>query len=443
MRRLTAALIAAGLLIVPQASRAASRPGVTRHVLDNGLTVIIKENPQSDLVVTEAVVRAGPRVEESRQAGITFFVRAMLLRGTGRRSGAEIAEAIESVGGQLGGGTTADFTALYTITTSRHVDAGMNLVADLLTDARFDPQDVETQRRVSLSRIAQNTDQPLQQAIDLFNATLYPYHSYAQSVFGTAESVGSLTRDDLVAFYRGYFTAPNIVLVVTGNIAPDVALNKVRRAFGGLRADPPPRRTGWLRAVERALAPAPQAPQEIRQTRAISAAWIALGYLTVPVGHRDFPALRVLNAILGEGQSSRLFVAIREKRGLAYQVGSALPPRAGPGYIRLSAGTAPPALSAVVAEMLEQVERLRADAPPADEVEKARRGVIGRYALAHEDLEAHAFYLGWYEMLGVGYEFDALFPELIARVTPEDVLRVSRRYLTNHVLAVVAPPTAR
>lgn len=146
MRRLIAILIAAALLILPQASRAASRPGVTRHVLDNGLTVIIKENPQSDLVVTEAVVRAGPRVEESRQAGITFFVRAMLLRGTGRRSGAEIAEAIESVGGQLGGGTAADFTALYTITTSRHVDAGMNLVADLLTDARFDPQDVETQR---------------------------------------------------------------------------------------------------------------------------------------------------------------------------------------------------------------------------------------------------------------------------------------------------------
>ncbi|MGH7185132.1 MAG: insulinase family protein, partial [Pseudomonadota bacterium] len=105
-RRLTAVLIAVGLLMLPPASGAESRPGVTRHVLENGLTVIMKENPQSDLVVTEAIVRAGARVEESRQAGITFFVRAMVLRGTGRRSAGDIAETIESVGGQLGGGTT-------------------------------------------------------------------------------------------------------------------------------------------------------------------------------------------------------------------------------------------------------------------------------------------------------------------------------------------------
>lgn len=443
LRPLGVALLIAGLTALPQtapSASAAARPGVTRHVLDNGLTVIIKENPNSDLVVTEAIVRAGPRLEDPRVAGITFFVRAMLLRGTTRRSGAEIAEAVESVGGQYGGGTTADFTSLYTITASRHLDVGMALLAELLTDARFDPGEVEIQRRVSLSRIEQNGDQPLQQALDQFNAALYPYHPYARSVFGTAESVGGLTRDDLIAFYRAYFTAPNIVLVIAGNVMREAALDKARRAFAGLRAAPPPPRAGWLRAVERALAPAPQASQEIRQTRATSAAWIALGYLTVPAGHPDFPALRVLNAILGEGQSSRLFVEIREKRGLAYQVGSALPLRAGPGYIRLSAGTAPPMATAVVTEMLGQVERLREGAPPADEVEKARRGIIGRYALAHEELESQAFYLGWYEMLGVGYEYDAAFSDLIARVTPNDVVRVARRYMAHHVLVVVAPP---
>ncbi len=443
MRRLFVLIAIAGLVVSSLPPTASSRQAAARYVLENGLTVIIKENPASDLVVTEALVRAGPRVEEPRQAGITFFVRAMLPRGTQRRSGAEIAQAIESVGGRLGGGTGADFTALYTITTSRHVDVGMDLLADLLTDARFDAQDVETQRRVSLSRIGQSGDQPLQQAIDLFTTALYPYHSYAQSVLGTSESVGALSRDDLVSFYREYFTAPNIVLVVAGNLPQEAALDKARRAFARLRADPPPRRTGWLRAVERALAPAPSAPQEVRQIRAVSAAWIALGYLTVAAGHRDFPALRVLNSILGEGQSSRLFVEIREKRGMAYQVGSSLPIRAGPGYIRLSAGTDPPNLSAVVAGMLREVDRLRTDAPPPDEIEKARRGIIGRYALAHEDLEAQAFYPGWYEVLGVGFEYDQQFPALVARVAPGDVLRVARRYLNNHVLAVVAPATAR
>ncbi len=419
------------------------QPGTTRHVLDNGLVVIVKENPSSDLVVTEALVRGGPRLEDPATSGMTFFVRGLLVRGTARRTGAEIAQTIESLGGQLGGGTGADFTTLYAITPGRHVDVAMEVLADLLTNARFDPQDVETQRRVSLSRINQSADQPLSRAFDLFNGTLYPYHPYAQPVLGTAESVSALTRAQLLEFYQRHFTAPNIVLVVAGNVTQAAAIDKVKRAFAGLRAGAVPHRTRWLRLVERALAPPPAASQEVRESRAISAAWISLGYLGVRAGHRDFAPLRVLNAILGEGLSSRLFVEIRDKRGLAYQISSSLPLRAGPGFIRLSAGTDPLHLSTVVAGMLREVERLRAESPPAEEVEKAKRGIIGRYALAREELESQAFHLGWYEILGVGYDYDARFPQEIAQVSPADVQRVARQYLVNHVLAIVAPPTAR
>jgi predicted Zn-dependent peptidase len=439
------ALLVAGLATFGMPSRAAVpvAGGPTRYRLANGLTVIVSENRSSDLVVAQALIRAGTRLEDPAQSGITFFVRGMLVRGTQRRTATEIAQTIEGVGGLMGGGTGADFTSIYTITPSRHLDVGLDLLADLLSDARFDPQDIETQRRISLSRISQNEDQPLQHAIDLFNATLYPYHPYAHSVLGTRETVSSLTREHLVAFYRSFFTAPNTVLVVAGNIATNQALEKVERAFGRLRTEPSPRRHGWLRAVERALAPPLPAPREVRESRAIAAAWIALGYLGVPVGHQDFPALRVLSALLGEGMSSRLFVQIRERAGLAYQVGSVLPVRAGPSHLRIIAGTDPPNLSTVVAAMLREVERLRAEAPPAEDVAQAKRSIIGRYALAREDLEQRAFYLGWYEVLGVGFEYDARFAEEIGRVTPEDLLRVARRYLTSHVLAVVAPPTAR
>ena len=438
-----AVALAAAVVASPPGVASVPRSSISRHVLENGLTVIIKENPASDLVVTEALVRAGPRVEEAGQSGITFFVRGMLVRGTQRRSQAEIAQAIESIGGQLGGGTLSDFTTLYAITTSRHLDVGVELVADLLTNAKFEPQDVETQRRVALSRISQNADQPLQRAVDLFNATLYPYHPYGQPVLGTPESTGALTREQLLAFYRTYFTASNTVLIVAGNVTEAEALEKVKRAFAGMRSEGLPSKIRWLRVVERALAPLPSGPREVRETRSIAAAWIALGYMGVSIGHRDFTALRVLNAILGEGVTSRLWIEIREKRGLAYQVGSSLPMRAGPSHLRLSAGTDPPNLSAVVQGMLREVERLRADAPPADEVEKTKRGIIGRYALAREELESQALYLGWYEVLGVGYDYDKRFPQEITRVTPADVLRVARQYLGSYVLAVVAPGTAK
>lgn len=444
-RIVIAVLALVGLVAARPSPPVASAPssGASRHVLGNGLTVVIKENPSSDLVVTEALVRAGTRVEEEHQSGITNFVREMVVRGTHRRTAAEIAQSIESVGGRIGGVTGADLTSVYVINPSRHLDAGMESLADLLTNARFDAQDVETQRRVSLSRISQNADQPAQRSLNLFTGALYPYHPYARPSAGTTESVASLTRDQLVEFYRSYFTAPNTVLVVAGNITEAQALEKVKRAFAGLRSDPAPRRIGWMRIVERALAPPLPGPLEIRETRPIAGAWISLGYLGVPFGHRDFAALRVLNAILGEGPASRLFTEVREKRGLAYGVGSALPVRAGPGYVRLSAGTDPPNLSAVVATMLREVERLRTETPPADEVEKAKRGIIGRYALGREELEQQAFLLGWYEILGVGYDYDARFPQEIAAVTSADVHRVARQYLTNHVLAVVAPAAAR
>lgn len=415
----------------------------SRHLLESGLTVIVKPNPASDLVVVEALIRAGPRLEEPAQSGVTFFVRSMLVRGTHSRSADQIAQAIEGVGGLLGGGTGSDFTSLYAVTPSRYLNLGMNLVADLLTNARFDHQDVEIQRGVSLSRIRQNADQPLQRAVDLLSDALYPYHPYALPVVGSGETVAALTREQMLEFYQAHFTASNIVLVVVGNTTEAQALEEARRAFSGLRTGPPPRRIRWLRTVERALVPPLTSRHEVREVRPIAAAWIAMGYLGVPVGHRDFAPLRVLNAILGEGMSSRLFTEIRDRRGLAYQIGSALLARAGPGHIRLIAGTDPSTLSVVTAAMLREVERLRAEAPSVEELERAKQGVIGRHALAREELEAQAFYLGWYEILGVGFAYDERFPEEIGRVTASDVLRVAQRYLTVPALAVVAPHHAR
>lgn len=442
MRLLAAALLVSLLAASGPAAGATvvfRQAAASRHLLENGLTVIVKPNPVSDLVVVEALVRAGPRLEEPAQSGVTFFVRSMLVRGTHRRSADQIAQTIEGIGGLLGGGTGSDFTSLYTVTPGRHLDLGMELVADLLANARFDPRDIETQRGVGLSRIRQNADQPLQRAVDLLGAALYPFHPYAQPIIGTAETVAALTREQLLEFYLTHFTASNIVLVVAGNTTEAQALEKAKQAFGGLRAGSPPRRVRWLRTVERALVPPLASPQEVREVRPIAAAWIAMGYLGVPMGHRDFAALRVLSAILGEGMSSRLFTEIRERRGLAYQVGSAYLVRAGPGHIRLSAGTDPSTLPAVTAAMLREVERLRAEVPPADELERARRGIIGRYALAREELEAQAFYLGWYEILGVGFAYDERFPEEIDRVTAGDVLRAARRYLTVPALVIVAP----
>ncbi|MDR7555855.1 MAG: pitrilysin family protein [Armatimonadota bacterium] len=404
--------------------------------------VIVRERPARGLVVVEALVRAGPRTEPPDDAGVAALVRSLLPRGTHRRTAQEIAATIEAAGGFLGGSTFPDVTSLYAVVPAVRAQVAFDLVADLLANARFDPEEVESQRRLALARMQQVADQPLQRAVELSNAALYPYHPYGRPLAGTPATVSALARDQLLAFYRTHYTAANAVVTVAGELPAADALAHARRAFGTLPPGTLPPRLRWLRAVERALAP-PPVPQQVREVQATAAAWIVAAYLTVPVGHPDFAALRVLNAILGEGAASRLWVEVRERRGLAYQVGSVLAARAGPGFLRLIAGTDPPNLSTVLAILEAEVARLRDAAPAPGEVDLAKRSIAGRTALARQDLEAEAYALGWQELLGLGVDYEARFLAQVARITPDDVHRVARRYLAGGVVAIVAPASAR
>ncbi len=433
-----------GLIVFPAALSSPSplhaAAPVSRRVLPGGLTVLVKENPTADLVATEVLVRAGPRVETAEEAGISSFVQGMVLRGTERRSATEIALAVEGVGGVLRTGTATDYSEYSVVSLSRYADVALDVLADLVTGAKFDPADVETQRRISLSRIRSQADQPLSRALDLIAARLYGMHPYATPLLGTLETAPRFTRDQLLTFYRTFYTAPNMVIVVAGHVTADDAVEKVRRSFGRIRAEPLPPRIRLLPAVERALAPRPTERQEVRETQQTSAAWIVVGYLGVEVGHRDWTPLRVLSGVLGEGGSSRLFVDIREKQGLAYQVGSSFPTRAGPNMLLLLAGTDPATAPRLLDGLLEEVTRAQREVVPAQELERAKQRIIGRHLIDHEDLQRQAFLLGFYELLGAGFAFDARLPQLIARVTAAEVQRVAQFYLQYPTVAVVAPP---
>jgi len=428
------------LASVPHPTIAAPAATVTKHVLSTGLTLLVKEVPAADLVDVDVLIGAGPRVEEVGEAGIALFTRRAVLRGTERRSAAEIAQTLEGVGGVFGGGVSFDFTSLSVMTLSRHVDVAMDVLSDLVTGAKFDTAELETLRRLGLTGIRSAADQPLSRVQELVAGRLYAMHPYGNPILGTVESWSALTRERVVQFYRTFYSGPNMVVVVAGNITSEAALAKVRRFFGSVRSDPVPHRVRLLPAIERALAPRSSERQEIRETQRTSAAGVAVGYMGVEVGHRDWAALRVINAMVGEGLSGRLFVEIREKQGLVYTIGGVFPTRAGPSTLTFVAGTDPPNVARVVDGILREVARLQEGLVPAEDLERGKQRVIGVHAIAHEDLRSQAFNLGLYELLGVGYAFDARFPEVVAAVRAEDVQRVARLYLQHPIIAVVAPP---
>jgi zinc protease len=435
---LIAGLIGAILASSPPSSSAETAP--TFRILPNGLRVVVQESPGLGLVAVAVLVGASPRVEEPSEAGISILLRETMLRGTERRTGEEIAGALEGVGGSLVALTGPDHTEWTTLTRPQDLEIALELLADLFTNARLDPADIEAQRRRSLVRLSQQREQPQARAVELSNALVYHLHPYRNPLLGTPETLRAITREHLLRYYRAYYTAPNMVVGIAGDVRAPVAIAKLFRAFAKVRVNLPPRPLRTLPGIERALMRRPVNRIEVREEQRTAAAWVAISYLGVPVGHPDWAPLRVLVTVLGSGLSSRLFLEVRERRGLAYSVGAGFPTLRGPAAVTLLSGVDPARVQDAVEAMLGEVAKLRTQPLSKEELEAAKNRVIGLHSIDHEDLRRRAFYPAWFELLGVGYAFDVGMREAIGRVTAADVQRVAHRYLLHPAIAVVAPP---
>ena len=434
--------LSAALLAGPHSAAAAGPnqllPAV--HRLPNGLRVVIKDTPGSGLVAAALLVGAAPRFEEEDQSGISVLAREVALQGTTSRTAGEIAGVLEGVGASLQAVTSVDYTQWAALTRPQHAGLALDLIADLVTNAAFRPDAIEPQRRLILSRLRQQQDSPQSRALDLALAHLYPLHPYGTPILGTAASVARITREQLVSYYQRYYTAPNMVLAIAGDLRAPVALATAARAFGSLRADPLPRRPRLLRVIEPALTPRPDTPLEIRESQRTAAAWIAISYLGVRIGDRDWAPLQVLTTILGGGGASRLFMEIRDRQGLAYSISAGFSRRAAAAPVFLTAGTDPPNAARVIRGMLDEIERLKATPVSPEELTRGRNRVVGLLSIDQEDLRQQAFYAAWGELLGVGPAVPERLAREIGEVGAADIQRVARRYLTNATVAVVLPP---
>jgi len=393
----------------------------------------------SGLVAVAVLVGASPRVEEHSQAGISILTREVMLQGTLRRSGEVLADALDSMGASLRALTGPDHTEWTLLVPVERMDPALELLVEVLTQPRFDPQAVETQRRISIVRLRQQREQPQARAVELANGLVYDLHPYRRPLLGTPEALERLDRNDLVRYHQTYYTAPNMVVSVAGDLPVATAVAKVVRAFRGLRDDPLPRRVKFLDVVENALMRRSQKRQEVFEVQQTASAWVAVSYLGVAVTHPDWAALRVAAGVLGGGMASRLFQSLRERQGLAYAVSAWFPTQKGPAALTMVAGVDPANVDRALQGMLREVEDLAIRRPSEKEITVARSRATGLHLLDHEDLRRRAFYPAWYELLGAGYRFDREVVDLLSRVTPQDVQRVARRYLQHPAVAVVGP----
>ncbi|QDZ39633.1 insulinase family protein [Euhalothece natronophila Z-M001] len=400
-----------------------TRQTIQRTTLDNGITLIVIENPTADIIAGRLFLKnAGNRVESPSQAGLSHLLSTVITKGTATLNAADIAEKIESVGAGINAETANDYFSLSLKTVSQDFPEIFSLVGEIMRAPSFPDSEVELEQALTLQAIAAQQEQPFNLAFNQLRSQMYPQHPYGSPVLGTEETVSALSVADLKSYHQTYFRPDNLVISLSGRITLEQAITEVKQVFGDWQPPATPQPTPSL------VSPTPQPYQEFMHQETQQSI-IMLGYLTASVKDSDYPILKLLNTYLGNGLSSRLFVELREKKGLAYDVSSLYPTRLEPSYFVTYMGTAPNNLEIAYQGLRQEVERLCEVQLTEEELQASKNKLLGQYALGKQSNGQLAQLFGWYETLNQGIEFDDRFQEMVAGVSSEQIQAVAQKYL--------------
>jgi len=403
-----------------------------RTILANGLRVVTSAMPHTRSVSVGFYVGAGSRYEDDPIAGVSHFLEHMLFKGTERRPTAqEISEEIEGVGGIMNAATDKELTVYWAKVGDQHFTRCLDVLADALLNSTFVPEEIEKERQVIIEELAMTEDSPADLAALLIDEVLWPDQPLGRDVGGSQKSVAALTREQIVGFVDRHYGPKTTVLSVAGNVQHDEVVRLADKLLAKWGTTP----SGtWFRAVEK---PSPKAALKSKKTEQ---AQVCLAVPALSSFHPDRYALDVLNTILGEGMSSRLFVEIREKLALAYDVHSYVAHFLDAGSLVVSAGVDPKRVEPTIVAILRELSKMR-EGIPERELHKAKELIKGRLQLRMEDTRAVASWLGTQELLRDEIlTVDAVL-DVIERVSIDDLNRVADDLLQPErmSLAVVGP----
>lgn len=406
-----------------------------RFVLPNGIVVLILPNLTTDIIAARLFLRSGSCWETAQTAGLLNLMASLLTKGTTELSSMEIAERVEFVGAGLGTDAATDYLLLSLKSVSADFPDLLTLAAQILRSPSFPESELELERRLTLQSLRAQQEHPLSVAFDLLRQALYPDHPYALSSLGTEASLAQLAQADLFEYHQRHFRPDNLVISIAGCIDPEITLNKVAATFGDWQAPAEP-----LPQLD--LVPPQFSPRQVQLAQATHQLVLMLGYLGPSVHETLYPAMKLLSTYLGNGMSSRLFVELREKRGLAYEVSTFYPTRLHAAPFGAYLGTAPD--NAVIAreQLQHELDILSHTRLSPNDLQTTKNKLLGQYALGKQTNAQLAQLFGWYETLGLGLGFDQIFQAQIAEVNLDDLQLAAQTYLAEPTLAAVGPDTA-
>jgi predicted Zn-dependent peptidase len=401
--------------------------------LPNGLTVATAEMPHMTSVSVGIWVGVGSRYEPAGVNGVCHFIEHLLFKGTKRRSARQISEAVEGLGGSLNAFTSEEMTCFHARAGAERLPDILDVLIDMILNSRFAPAEIQKERKVIKEEIAMYWDEPQHLVQELLNATLWPRQPLGRPITGTPETLDATSRARLIRYLHENYGCANTVIVAAGKLKHRSLLSLVS-----------PYSRHFSRGARPSYAAALEAQPEPRiclMTKKTEQTQIALGIRTFSRHDERRYALRLLNVILGENMSSRLFQVIREDRGLAYSIYSSPSFFDDTGDIVISAGLDLKNLEKTVRLIIRELQRLAKSPPSVMELRRARDYVLGQIDLGQEHTDTQMNWMGE-QLLGYGRIFEiAEVKRRLRAITPGDLRSVAGDlFLAERLnLALVSP----
>jgi zinc protease len=420
----------------PLEARPVKFPPYEIRKLSNGLQVVIVSHHEQPAVTVRLVVRAGAARDPKGKMGVAMLTAALLDQGAANRSAEQIADAIDFVGGILDTGAGTDLSYVDTVVLKDSLPLGLQLMADVVRRPTFAAEEIDRQRQQALSGLKVAAEDPNNLASQVIDRLIYGFHPYGLPGAGTAESLSTITREDLVAFHRQYFVPNNALIAVVGDVSAEEAMGGLEKSFGDWEARDvppfqpidPPQPTKRVIVIDK-----PDAVQtEIR-----------VGQVGIPRKHQDFLAMDQAVKILGGEGANRLQQVLRSQRGLTYGASADLETYRTAGGIVAETDTRTEATAEVLRLTVDEFSRLQRERVYDGELQGAQAYLAGHFPLTIETPNAIAAQVLNQLVYELPLEELQTFPERVRSVTPDDVQRVARNYFRPDRLSVVLVGNAR
>ena len=432
-------LAAVILLLVPIALPAqgfSNKPPV-RRVLANGMVVILQENPSAPVVSIQVLVRTGSTDEKDQEAGIAHLHEHMLFKGTAGRGVGVIATEVEAAGGEINAYTSWENTVYFIDMASRFMDKGIDILADIIENAAFDPVELEKEKEVVLEEIRRSKDDPESRLSEAFFAKAYTVHPYRRPVIGLKETVQSVTRQDVLQFYRRWYVPENMIWVMAGNLDSERVLPLLESRLSRISTNRVPDR-------EKIHEPPQTHPRAFLLQEDVKESSIRIGFHIPEITHPDVPALDLLAQILGQGRSSRLYQALRMQKRVVNSIGAySMTPR-DPGMLIVSASLETKDTGEALEGILKEVFRTAFEPIDGAELRRAKVQIERDFIYQQETVGGQARELAYYQNVSGDLEFGQKYLQRLREVRGDDILHVAKKYLDpgNMTIGVLLPTSS-